>query len=520
MNLKASSILRILEFLILIGLIGFMLWWRFQVAQIRFFDVDEFTHMHWAANMARGQKPYVDFFTFFTPGFYWLLMPLFWIYQRNPNIFLAARTLIFINFMGIAALTGALFSMLRSKRFALLPVILLMFLPMPYDKFLEIRPDNVSTLLALAGVVLEVYALLHKESKTVHRMWLSAGICYAVSLVVLVKTLPFVAMGFLIAFIDAGVWEWFVQCIKKRRIVPFAIHKNHLMFVMGFGGVVVLFILWLLSLGHFSTVWYSLTRLAFEGNTIGRVYIMEPHLFFFPNASFYGGWGITEPLITNHTIWLFGAAAGSFRFLTPFIAGEGKKERVLSEILISSIFIFSVVGYVAFFPLKHSQYLIPIAIFIAWYAADLLVAVFTWVSHRMGTVAVIILLILMACILGRDTIQVDTNKLPLSNTVQLEQTRSLLRMIPPSESVLDLDGRLMYWKDPYYICCLPFGSFVRFLSRPPAPLSQVLEEKKVPYIFQGDSGRLWELWNDLPYINAHYERVPGWGDALWKRKNL
>lgn len=40
---------------------------RIQVATQRFFDVDEFTHMHWAAQIFMGDKPYIDFFTFF-PG--------------------------------------------------------------------------------------------------------------------------------------------------------------------------------------------------------------------------------------------------------------------------------------------------------------------------------------------------------------------------------------------------------------------------------------------------------------------
>lgn len=423
----------------------------------------------------------------------------------------------FVVFLGIIALTGALFAMLRSRRWALVPVLILVFLPMPYDKFLEIRPDNVATLLGLAGVVAQIYAMTHREQKNISKWWLGVGVLYATSLVVLVKTLPFVAMGALVAALDAGVWEWFMGCIKKKWLIPFRVAKNYRMLALGFSAVIGIFILWLLSLGHWSAVWYALTRLAFEANTIGRVYIMEPHLFFFPNSSFYGGWGITEPLVVNHAIWFIGLMVGCYRFLTPVIAGDGKREKVLSEVLISGIFILSVVGYVTFFPLKHSQYLIPIAVFIAWYCADFLITVLAWVEKNLGKLAVVILLILLAILLGRDTIRVNTNKLLMSNAVQLEQTKSLLAMIPKDGSVLDLDGRLIFWRDPYYICCLPFGSFTRFLSRPPAPLSTVLEEKKVKYIYQGDSGRLWELSGDLPYINAHYERVPGWGDALWKR---
>jgi len=338
--MKKVHIFRIIELILLVGLVGFMLWWRFQVGLTRFFDVDEFTHMHWAANMAHGQKPYIDFFTFFTPGFYWFLTPLFSIFPRSTMIFPAARALMFVNFLGILGILGVLFSMLRSRRWALLPVIILTFLPMPYDKFLEIRPDNVATLLGLAGVVCEIYAIQRYNS----RFWFLSGICYAVSLVVLVKTLPFVAMGGLVAILSL-CWgnRGDKACLRRQGDRG----KKILFFLAGIGIPIGIFGVWLLSLGYFSTVWYSLTRLAFEANTIGRVYIMEPHLFFFPNASFYGGWGITEPLILNHAIWFIGILVGCIRFLSPFIAGNGKKERVLSEVLISGIFILSVIGYVS-----------------------------------------------------------------------------------------------------------------------------------------------------------------------------
>lgn len=518
-NLDQKRLFFVIENLVLLGCLGFLLYWHFLVGQTRFFDVDEFTHLHWAANMARGQKPYIDFFTFFTPGFYWMLEPLFWIFGRSVAIFTAARTLMFFVFVGTVALTGWLFTMLRDKRYVLIPMILLAFLPMPYDKFMEIRPDNPATLLGLAGVVLEVWAIIHPSDKKKGKAWLGAGASYAVSLILLVKTLPFVAMGCLVALWDAGVFWWVGECVKKKHVFPLRIDRAYWLFLIGLAAPAILTLLWMLTLGNFSTVWYSLTRLPFEANTIGRVYIMEPHLFFFPNASFYGGWGVTRPLIDNHTIWFIALIMGTTRLLTPFIGGQGDKKRVMAEVLVSGIFFLSVVGYVEFFPLKHSQYLIPIAIFIAWYAADAGLFLFSWIKKYAGEMGLVIFFIVLAVILGQDIVQINQTKMATSNAVQLAQTNQLLSSITPGQQVLDLDGRLMFWTDPYYICCLPFGSFVRFLSRPPVPVSDVLETKKVAYIYQGDSGRLWELWGDLPYIQSHYSKVPGWGDTLWKRNN-
>lgn len=513
MKYSLKTFIRIGEFALLGGLLLFLLNWHLKVGLARFFDVDEFTHLHWAANMAHGERPYIDFFTFFTPGFYWLLAPLFGVFGRSVEIFIAARWFAFAVFAGLVAATGALFAVVRSRRFALLPMALLAFLPMPFDKFMELRPDNVSTLLGLIGILVQSYAMLHPASKKLRVLWLIAGISYAVSLIVLVKTLPFVAVGIGIAALDAGVYRWVVSCFRKKKLQKFMVTKHHRDFLLGFGGIMAAFFVWLLSLGDSSRVWYALMKLPFEANTIGRIYIMEPHLFFFPNASFYGGWGITPALLANHTLWTVGILMGCYRAFTPFITGDGNEKRVLVEVMLSSIFIGSVVGYVMFFPLKHSQYLIPIAVFIALYGADFIVLAY----KRMG-IAGFAALCAGVWFLAGQANAVNSPKLTMSNAEQLRQTQQLQQIIPADGQVLDLDGRLLFWKDPYDICCLPFGSFVRFLSRPPKPLAEVLEARNVAYIYQGTSGRIWELESDLAYIKERYETVSGWGDALWKRK--
>jgi len=506
----------ILEAVLVVG-IALLLSWRIQVGLTRFFDVDEFTHLHWAAAMVHGSKPYIDFFTFFTPGFYWFLAPFFWIFSGSVSLFIAVRVVAIIIFFLMLALIGVLFGMLRNRRYLLIPVILLAFLPMPYDKFLELRPDNLATMLGLAGVVIQVWALLNDTHKKVKLAWGLAGFAYGWAAIVLVKMLPFVGVGCLIAILDCGILVSVWKSITEKKRIHIVIGVEYLWFIAGLCIPVAIFALWAISLGNLSTVIYSLTKMPFESNNIGHIYIMEPHLFFFPNASFYGGWGITMPLILNNALWAIGAVVGVYRFFTPYIAANGNRKKVLAEVLVSLIFVLSVVGYVNFFPLKHSQYLIPIAIFIAFYAGDIFVELLKRMEKSWGIIPVIFLLCFCMYGLWQQTIQVNQSKLTMSNTIQLQQLKALKLMIPASDEVFDLEGRMIYWKDPYYICCLPIGSFVSLLSRQPPPISQVLEARKVPYIFQGDTGRLWEFNNDLPYITAHYTRVPGWGDALWKR---
>lgn len=474
---------------VLAGLLLYLLWWRWQVSQSRFFDVDEFTHIHWAAAMARGSKPYIDFFTFFTPGFYWFLRPLFWVFGNSVTLFLAARWVALLIFLGILGSLGYLFGTMRDRRWALLPMILLAFLPMPYDKFLEVRPDNLATLIAMIGVIGEIWAIGGKKN-----WWFLSGLFYGLSLMVLVKMLPFAAVGIGILLL---AWYW-----KK------AAFKDVALFFFGFGMPLLVVGVWALSLGDISRVIYSLTRMPIETNSIGKNAIMEPHLFFFPNASFYGGWGITAALLANHAIWVLGILVGVVSFFTPFIRGEGDRKRVLSEMLMSGIFLLSVAGYVSFFPLKHSQYLIPIAICIAFYAADGLRMILGKAPF----------LLIFSLLLWQQTMAVNQPKLILTNATQLSELTKLKTIIPKEDRVFDLEGRMIYWKDPYYICCLPMGEFVRYMSRMPPNIADVLEAKKVPYVYQGDSGRLWTLGSDLTYIQAHYVSVPGWGDALWERK--
>lgn len=487
---------RITQF-VFIGLLVFILWWRWQISQTRFFDVDEFSYLHWAAELVKGSRPYVDFFMFFTPGFLWLFAPLVKVFWMSADVFIAARIVAFAIFLGILGSLGILFGKTRGWKWALLPVVLLAFLPMPYDKFLEIRPDNLATLIGLIGLIWQIGWLQNKKT---FFAFLS-GFFYSLSLLVFVKTLPFVIVGAIVAL--------FAKNDKK-------------LFFLGFLAPVALFFLWALTLGDIGNVWYSLTKLPFEANMIGTLDIMEPHLFFFPNPSFYGAWGITLPLILNHAIWIVGATMGVIRFFTPFITAEGDRKKVLVEVLVSGTFLLLVAGYVQFFPLKHSQYLIPIAIFIAYYAADGIYGVLRPPPLRIFAIRrslSVIGVVLTAYVLSVATVQTNQIKLGWTNEVQLSELQKLTSTIDPKAEILDLEGRLLYWKDAYYTCCVSFGSFEGFLSKRPPPVRDVLEANGTPFIWQGDTERLGKLSSaDQIYIRDHYVSVEGWGEKLFQRK--
>lgn len=485
---------------ILVGVLLFLLLWRYRVSQARFFDVDEFSYLHWAANIAKGQRPYVDFFLIFTPGFLWVFAPIVKLFWMNAQVFLAARAVSFLIFVGILGSLGHLWKKTRTARWTLLPIIILAFLPMPYDKFLEIRPDNMATLLAFVGLIAQVIAILTGKKSS----WFMAGALYMLSLIIFVKTIPFLVVGTAIALI-----AWRMGEADRKGVGAFA---------AGLAVPAVLLLLYFLSLGDLGLALYSVGKLPFETTQVGKIDIMESHLFFFPNASFYGGWGITPGLMLNHLFWLIGVFVGVLRLFTPFVTAGGDRKKTLVEALIAGTFITSVYGYVQFFPLKHSQYLIPIAIFIAYYCADGLVELLARLEKR-ATPAFLAILVLSAFALVRTTVEVNAPKLAMHNGAQIAETEKLLTTVPEGSAVVDLEGKMLFWPDGYYICCVAFGSFTRFMTRQPPAFSGVLAQENIPYIYQGDSNRLGLLSaGDREYISTYYAPVAGWDDRLWARR--
>ena len=144
-------------------------------------------------------------------------------------------------------MTGLLYKTVRSKRFFLLPMIILAFLPMPYDKFMEVRPDNVSVLFGLIAIWLQIKATESSDSLMRGRFWFWSGVSYAVSMVILVKSLPFVVVGGFCYLLDADVFEWIQLSLTKKKFLPFSLSPAYRQFLYGLSLVGGGFLVWLFS---------------------------------------------------------------------------------------------------------------------------------------------------------------------------------------------------------------------------------------------------------------------------------
>ncbi|MEK9143898.1 MAG: hypothetical protein AAB481_04725 [Patescibacteria group bacterium] len=592
--MKFQKNVAILLCLISCVLLLVFLWWHYKLGMIRYFDVDEYAHLSWAYQMLSGRRPYVDFLFYIPPGFQVFLMPLF-AFGIGVTPILAGRLVQFVLFVLLVGVTMLLFWMMRRSWVAILAGAFLAFLPLPFDKFLEIRPDTLATLLAMAGMVFQVLALKGVTLRgRVTPYQVLSGLFYGLSLLILPKTLPQVGVA-----VGIGVMREIWGDKGKQSLF-------HL--IAGLALPISLFALFAISLGNIDQVIYSLTKLPVEALKISQTFIMMPDLFFYPNSIFYGASGWVSGLLVNHAIWILAIVVGAYRLVAPFLSvtpahagvqsktkntkdwipafagmtkieqgmtkieqgmtkieqGMTKKEvaaaepvsQAWSEFLIAATFFVHIVFYVLIAPLKHTQYLIPIAVFVAFYAADAVDMVWQKISVSLrakrseakpstglylakqslkiasslgdsllamtakGIALMIPVVFLMSFVwLYQVFVAVNTPKLAWTNADTLSDLTILYQTIPKSEYILDLTGQTIYYRHPFVACCIHFGQSAPYLSRPLPSLSHALEKTNTKYIFEGGLKRTNTLLPaDQAYIAAHYLPHPTIGGLLVNKK--
>jgi len=474
------------------------LYWHFQIGITRYFDVDEYAHLHWAAKIWEGKRPYIDYLSFFPPGFHWFLAPIFVNGWGTIQPFITARIIQFGVFAGMCIASMFIFWQRRRVLWAaILAGALLAFLPLPFDKYLEVRPDSLATLLTLLAILFQLKWMEKNERK-----WaIFSGVFYSLSLIVLSKMLPNVLVGAAIAVI--------YKAKLLRELKDFG---------LGLGAPVLLFGFWALSLGDIENVIYSLTKLPVEANRISEWFIMMPDLFFYPNTIYYGTniWG--RIMFANHVLWGAGCLWGIYRLLTPYLTSSRLQSKdqisshIYSETLVALQFLVQVVFYVQLVPLKHAQYLIPIGVFVAWYGADLMLCIYNNLRRlgQSGILGFLGIYIIFSIFIYQTFLESNSPKLKWTNIQAIEAIKTAYRKVPQNEYVLDLDGRMLYNPDPYYTCCIPFGQFAGFLSRPLPSLPQALEATNTKYINQGELKRVNTLpQKDQEYIYTHFRSDSG-----------
>lgn len=487
----------------------YFLYFKLRLGLVRYFDVDELAYLWWASHMQQGVMPYQDFFFYGTPGFLWFLAPVFTLFHGSDPM-IVARILMTVVFSALIVTASILFWQIRKSWLAVAVPLFLIFLPLPADKFLEIRPDALSLFFALLGIVLLVHVMQTKTHKVVVGI---ATFSFACSLVVQQKTLPMIGIAG-ICFIG-----WCFMMMKRRELSEHTVRNYILSLIVGFGIVILGTTFWLLGNKiDLQLVWYSLTRLPLEINQIGYIWKIEPTQFFYPNDVFYGVTGYHIGYTLNLSVWIVAILIGIFRFVTPAVPNG--KRGIWQELMISGIFLSSLLLYKDFFPMKHTQYLMPSAVFVAWYMVDSLFLLWEWIRQiRFGKLLYFFLWIFLLGVLIQGYWKVNTPKFLWRNTDVIQTVNTLTNTIPLSEPILDLVGLTMYYPQPYYLACLPIGQYTPLMSYVLPSLSKQLETTDTKYIYQGGSQRVSTLaTEDQTYIYDHFFAVDG--GALFVRNDM
>ena len=478
---------------------------RLDLGLLRYFDADELAYLHWAHNVFSGKIPYIDFFFYVPPGFLWFLAPLF-LFAKGSAILPLARVTAFIIFLLLGAVSGLILRQIRKPKNVLeslwvlmLPACALVFLPLPADKMLEMRPDTIATVMAFIGLYLQV-RWIENQNKTF--AWWS-GVAYGVSLLLLPKSLPQVAVACIVAV--------FASLSLSKRFVQLG------MFLLGIGLPLCMFGLWILvssrSVSDLQLVLYSLTSLPMEVNKIGQLFPMQPDLFFYPNNNYYGMGGWSRGLIANHIVWIMGLLFGVWRLLTPWIGGKNKAGAWV-EVLIGGSMLAYIVTFIYGYPLRHAQYLIPIAAFVAFYVGDMIWLIWSNLYNNSWKTIFVIGYVFSLVLLWGISVEVNNPKRLWTNKEDIQTLEFALRTIPKDSYVLDLVGATIYFRDPSYGCCLPLGQYSPFLTRPVNVLKKGLERTNPMYVYQGRLYRLNDVTLlDRQYVEAKYRPLSA--DKIW-----
>ena len=480
-------------------LFALSLWWKLQLGLVRYFDADEFAYLHWAHNVYTGRIPIIDFLMYAPPGFLYILAPIYAFFTGTGPLIIG-RVFAWLVYVGIVIILGLIHTAVRrGKRMQLslllLPGFMLSVLAIPADKMLEIRPDNIATFLALLGVYSEV--LLFSQPRPLYAF--STGLFYTASLFVLPKTLPFILVGL---------------CTALGRFLTSPEQGKRQLFIRWIMGCLIPcagFLLWVAAVTPggegVMRIIYSLTRLPFEVNRIAERFGMQADLFFYPNWTYYGleGWNIV--LIVNHVLWLFGIFVSSIRLMTPFLPNG--KDGVWQELLLAGTYFANVIMFMYGYPLRHAQYLIPVAVFIAFYAADGIYTLMESMARRSIFVIAAPIGLGSLVFLGIVLSISSKSKLAMTNADDLAFLSAVTRTIPRDAYVLDLVGTTIYYRDPYYVSAVPFGEWKQYLSEPLPDLLPALTATNTRYIYAGKLGRVSSLSHEeQTHIAERYSPMP------------
>jgi len=432
--------------------------------------------------MSIGYRPYLDFLLMVPPLFPLVLIPLFSFWHGTDPLIMGRIVAFIISFF-LAGIAMLLFWQMRRSWLFILVGLLFFTLPMPSDKLMEIRPDNLALLFFLLGLSIQLKWMEKLPPQREGRYCNSSffgnsigtkpfyafciGVFYMLSSLTLQKMFPYIAIALIIAYIRD------ITHLKRPQF-PWSI-------VYMIGGaflVSIPFLYWTFSSGNPQIVFYSLFTLPLEHAHMYTNNKPPPLFYFQPNNIYYGQWGYGLGFIVNTLLWISGGIIGILRI---FYALLPRTKNKLQELLIGLLTV-TAIGLYFISSIQFPQYLLPASVWIVWNITDLFYLLWNLRGNKSFRFLFSILYCMACIFLYKTFFFVHLPKFSWPNTDQLQYIRDIHTSIPYSEYILDLDGRTLYYRYPHYVCCLPYAEFRRFLSVSIPSIKEALIRTKTKYI--------------------------------------
>ncbi|MFH0749568.1 MAG: hypothetical protein V1917_01465, partial [Candidatus Gottesmanbacteria bacterium] len=419
-------------------------------------------------------------------------------FVSGSSVFIAARLLMFGVFTGLSIIVGLLFWEVRRSWIAIVAPLILLFLPMPSDKLLEIRPDTLTTLFFFLGLLFQMRGMNLESKNHSKKDLLFSGICYGLSLFVSQKMVLFLVIP-IGGYVGWGIMNMREKLISFQRYIAMSVWG-----LVGFFSMIAILFGYFLSIGAYPLIWYSLTTLGFEAGKLGNIFATPIQFYFLPNDIYYGVYGYHLGYILNLICWMCGILVCIVRIFSPYV--PHRKQGVWQEIILGALLLLSISMYIWFWPMKHAQYLIPSAVLIAYYCADFVYIIWERMKQKWMAACLFLILFLSVLFLFVRGYQIVTMpKLWWRNEGDLKKLERILQVIPKTEPIFDMVGLTVYYPQPYYIAVFPVGQVTSVISLSVPSLISKLEETNTKFIYIGYQARFQTLSHiDQEYIQTHF----------------
>lgn len=495
-QIRTRKILRHIGFIVFLLLLAPLVFSVIHSGYLYTFDSDELAHVQIIYRMARGEVPFVTFFSIYSPLIHWLLAPVFGMFGFTIDAIYASRIVMIALFGLRVGAAAALTFVLFKSRLTLLFIPLLLLEPFTVFSGMQIRPDNLMLFLYTAGLLLLTAGFRFKKNGLV----LFAGMFLSGALLASIKIAP--SIGVLAVFL-------FFSFLREKQQARYYILALGCMLPVG----VFLFYFFLQG-----TLGVMLTHLIIYSKANSDA-VLNPALlgiFYWPDNGYIYG------LMGRPPSWFFAwiipivAFPSAYRAITDYLSSEKKHiEEMILAFLGTSLLIHFI--SLLFVRSVFVQYYLPLTwLYVLFFVLTIrdFLSVFSKNKWSRWIVTGIIGIGFFALYATSIKANFERAKYFSAKGIITTMTKRWSQ-IPSNTPVF---GDVMFRPSVYpvsygfFIGDLPTAALTTFPS-----LKSSIERYKLPKLILKDYALQFLKPEDQSYIKEHYTRITD-DDELWVRK--